>query len=108
VRVAKQDTLLSRNIEILPPVANLSWEPAAIRAQVGDTVRLRAVARDSAGATVAIIPAYSHYGDRHAILNIIELGNGGGTAVVVAEPGVAVIRAELGHRRAEAQITVVP
>jgi hypothetical protein len=46
---ARADTLLGSSIEVLRPIAQFVWEPSPQRVLVGDTIRVKAVARDSSG-----------------------------------------------------------
>ena len=106
---ARADTTLSQFIEVLPAVATFAWEPAVVRAQVGDTIRIRAVARDSAGQIVRVIPADSHLGgEGMASLETLLWGGPFGTVVVARTPGVLDLTAHLGSRSAVFRTVVVP
>ena len=56
VRARHGDTVLTRDVDVLPPVARLAWTdiPAVVR--IGDTLNLRVAALDSTGRRVAYLP----------------------------------------------------
>lgn len=105
VRVEHGDTVLSGEIEILPPVARLAFEQDTIVVYVGDVMHLEAAARDSTGAFVAAVGGRwsPTYWDRFTI----QGRQPDGSYRVRAEgPGTFTASATLGHRTAEAVVIV--
>lgn len=101
------DTVLRRHIQVIGRVATLVWEPNVQSARVGDTIRVKAVARDSAGGEVAIIPASIHEGgEGTASLPTLIWGGPNGTVFVVGGPGSVVLIASLGRRTATLRVAV--
>lgn len=83
----------------------VGWEPASVRVAVGDTAWLRAVARDSEGREVALVPLSGLLGGSGVVRDFGWV-EGRGTWVVGRGSGVVVLTAELGPRRAEAEVTI--
>lgn len=109
VAVTINDTSVYRDIEILPHVSELVWEPDTVRVFVGDTVRARATARDSTGSIVAIVPASS----MRTVLGVapvgfLDWGGHNGTMLVPIGPGVVTLRAQIGNRTADVNIYIAP
>jgi hypothetical protein len=100
--VQLQDTVLVRDIDLIPPVTSITWEPAVERALVGDTIRLRAVARGPSGEVAAILPASSATGGYSHII----WGGDAGTIVVPNTPGTIVLTATAGRHSSKIQIIV--
>ena len=101
VTAASGDTVLHRNLEVIPPVARFEWEPGLTRARVGDTIRVRAVARDSLGRAIRVIPASSVEGGiGSAPTQILSWEGPDGTVLVANGPGQLVVSATLGRRSA--------
>jgi len=96
---ARADTVLAFKIEVLGPVATFTWEPSPQHVLVGDTIRANAVARDSLGRVVRIIPAQAAGGrGRRARFEILAWGGPNGTIVATRGPGVLELTARLGPR----------
>jgi hypothetical protein len=109
VTVSKADTVLRRRIEVLPAVATFSWEPVVTAARVGDTIRARAVARDSAGGFVKALGAHSRVaGAGSAEVSTLRWSGPDGTVVVPSSPGVLELRTTLGARTAVLRATILP
>ena len=103
--VEVEDTVLDREIEVVPKVAALAWEPASVRIAVGDTAWLRAVARNANGEEIASVPLSGVIGGSGVLQNTGWV-EGRGTWVVGRAPGTVTLRAFLGPRRSEAVVTV--
>src|SRR5688572_4372768 len=67
--LALPDTLLSARVRFIPPVTRLDWEPVVQRVTVGDTIFVRAVARDSAGNATAVFHAMVESGPASAVFH---------------------------------------
>ena len=107
ISVAHGDTVLRRHVQIIRRVATLTWEPNVESARVGDTIRVKAVARDSAGREVAIIPAsIRRGGEGTASLPTLIWGGPNGTVFVAGGPGNVVLIASLGRRTATLRVVV--
>lgn len=100
VTMAKGDTVLRRHLEVMRPVASLTWEPRILHAFVGDTLWMRAIARDSAGREVRAIPGSGSRG--------CDVGSAffGGGSLVPSGPGPCEVEAVLGARVAVAKFVV--
>lgn len=100
VTITKGDTVLRRHLEVMKPVASLTWEPLIAHAFVGDTIRMRAVARDSAGRVVRVIHGAGSRG--------CDLGGAffSGGDLIPSRPGACEVDAVLGARVAAAKFLV--
>jgi hypothetical protein len=97
----------TRPVEVTPPVGSFAWEPRAATVRVGDTLRLRAVLRDSAGRAVGGYgPSFVLGGADFGSADV--LWHDTVATVVGRQPGRAVIGAQLGPRVDTAVVTVVP
>jgi hypothetical protein len=95
-------------VRVLPAVGSLVWVPPETTVVVGDTVRLHAIARDSAGVALerllplAVGPVEEHAGE------IAAFDPAGGVVVRGLRPGRLLLVAELAHRRDTAVVVVRP
>jgi hypothetical protein len=96
-----------RELRVLPPVAQYHFEPRDTTVRIGDTVRVSAVARDTAGALVARLTAggLSH-GDSGRVIDVLDWAD---TVLVLqaVAPGTARATGRLGARVDSALIRVV-
>jgi hypothetical protein len=101
VSTSSGDTVLRRDIEVIRAVARFSWEPSLTRAHVGDTIRIKAIARDSVGRAIRVIPASRiDGGEASAPVPSVSWGGPNGTVLVASGPGQLVVTAMLGRRSA--------
>jgi hypothetical protein len=93
---------------VIPPAAAIRWEPAELTLQVGDRAVARAVALDSAGRIVALIPLASVGGPEGALARAEPLQRGGWVVVRAEHRGTTYLDAYLGARAARLRVTVRP
>ena len=95
-----------REVRVMPPVKSLVWLPAETTVAVGDTVRLHAIAKDSAGVALerllplALGPLDEQAGELKAF------DRAGGVVVRGVRPGRLLLLAELAHRLDTALVVV--
>lgn len=87
-----------REVRVIRPVRALVWKPATATIVVGDTLRLEAIAGDSAGAPVErLLPlAVGEVEEQGA--ELVSFDPEGGVLIVGVRPGRLVLVAELAHR----------
>jgi hypothetical protein len=113
VRARHGDTVLTRKVRVLPPVATLAWIGVPPSLHVGDTLRLRVAAYDSSGRRVAYLP-------RSAVGEILR-GDGQPlaaeytmefepevTSLAIVRPGRTILLARLVHRSDTLVLHVTP
>jgi hypothetical protein len=105
VRARHGDTVLTRDVRVLPPVARLAWTdiPAVVR--IGDTLNLRVAAFDSSGQRVAYLPnsavAQLYRGaatSRAPAIELVGMQAPNVTRVHVVRSGTVLWVARLAHR----------
>lgn len=113
VRAQRGDTMLTRTMRILPPVARLAWIGVPARVHIGDTLRLRVAAYDSTGWRVAYLP-------RSAVGHLLIVSDTPSAVVYTAEfepdvssfavvrPGRTFLVARLVHRSDTLVLRVMP
>jgi Bacterial Ig-like domain (group 2) len=95
-----------REVRVLPAVGSLIWVPTETTVTVGDTVRLHAIARDSAGVALErLLPLALGPLDEHAG-EIAAFDPRGGILVRGVRPGRLLLVAELAHRKDTAVVAV--
>jgi hypothetical protein len=108
VRADFEGHVTEREVRVLPAVSSLVWVPRVTTVTVGDTVRLQAIVRDSAGVAVerllplAVSPLEEHAGE------IASFDPAGGVLVRGVRPGRLLLVAELAHRSDTAVVVVRP
>jgi hypothetical protein len=107
VHASKGDTVLSRRVELVRPVATLAWEPNITSARVGDTIRARAVARDSAGNVVLYPRGFRRVmGEGQAPVSVQNWNEATGATLAASGPGVIELQSSMGRRTAVLRVTV--
>jgi hypothetical protein len=97
-----------REVRVLPAVGSLVWMPPETTVVVGDTVRLHAIAQDSAGVALErLLPLALGPLDEQAG-EIAAFDPAGGVVVRGIRPGRLLLVAELAHRKDTAVVVVRP
>jgi hypothetical protein len=106
IRAVYQGRWTEREVRVLPAVGSLIWVPTETTLVVRDTVRLEAVARDSAGVPLErLLPlALGAVAEQAGELEAFDPA--GGVLVRGRRPGRLLLAAELAHRADTAVVTV--
>jgi len=108
VRAVRGDTVVTRVLKVVPPVATLTWSPAAMHVRDGDTLRACAVARDTRGQVIGIVrPDYAGIGQGMSAIMSIATQQEPCRWVATGGAGQVVLAAVLGSRVARLPVTIV-
>jgi hypothetical protein len=86
------------SIRVLPPVASIGWSAHAATLNVGDTLRVAVLARDSAGRTIGRLGVSAHIRGTGASGEMLFFDQDGYAALYVDQPGVVTLIGRLAHR----------
>lgn len=91
---------------VIPSVASIRWEPSQLELRVGAGAVVRAVALDSSGRVVALLPLASVGGMSGALATATQSERSGWIRVRGGQPGTTWLTANLGTREARLRVTI--
>ena len=108
IRAAYAGQVTEREVRVLPPVGSLVWLPPETTVVVGDTVRLEALARDSAGRALERLLPLALGAVEEQAGEVEAFDPAGGVLVRGTRPGRLLLVADLAHRSDTAVVIVEP
>jgi hypothetical protein len=94
------------DVRVIPATRSIEFSPRALRARVGDTLRVTVLARDAARRVVAHFPPEAHVGGTNRSGSLVDWDKGGRVVIVAEAPGIIILASRLGARTDTLRVVV--